>query len=355
MGSQLCDPTLGHAAPLPWTRAKDPSVSAPKSIGSYASGCLQGAQALPAQGTGFKSIRRHRRRYFAHPSTLALVKNLGSVVHKKKLKPLEIGDLSQPRGGRMSYGHASHQSGLDIDVWFGVDQRYQKRHVNKRVRRIKADAKKQKWSKKKRRNALFEAQHPSLIKGRHETINSEVWSSRHETLLTLAAQRPEVARIFVHFRIKEKMCALYRARPESKKDPAPLWLRKLRPWYGHHQHFHIRLHCPKGSEQCEAQGPIPDGPGCEGLSWFSQAEKRKRRREKRRAEAEEAKRVAKLSAGERAQHKKQAAELRRAQARKKREKQDRLIKLCQHLNPSVRAKSKPKPKPKKSKRSKKTT
>ena len=231
----------------------------------------------------------------------------------------------------MSYGHASHQSGLDIDVWFGVNERYQKKTQAKLIRKIKTDAKKQKWSKKKLRNSLFEARHPSLIKGRHEELNSEVWSSRHEALLTLAAKRPEVARIFVHFRIKEKMCELYRARPEAKKEPAPLWLRKLRPWYGHHQHFHIRLHCPKGSDQCEAQGPLPKGPGCEGVSWFSRVEKRKRLREKRRAEVAEKKRVAKLSSREKKQHKKEVAGRKRAKAQKKKAKRDQLVKFCRHL------------------------
>ena len=30
---------------------------------------------------------------------------------------LLIGDMSQPRGGPMATGHASHQIGLDVDVW----------------------------------------------------------------------------------------------------------------------------------------------------------------------------------------------------------------------------------------------
>ena len=231
----------------------------------------------------------------------------------------------------MSYGHASHQSGLDIDVWFGVDQKYQKGKQAKQVRKTKKQGKKQKWSEKKLRKALFEVRHPSLIKGPRELINKEVWSARHETLLMIAAKRPEVARIFIHFRIKEKMCKLYRARAESKKNPAPLWLRKLRPWYGHHQHFHIRLHCPKDSDECKAQGPLPEGPGCEGLSWFSRKEKRERRREKKRAEAEEAKRVARLSPRKQALYKKQEAQKKRAQAQKKKAKRDQLIKLCQHL------------------------
>jgi hypothetical protein len=32
-------------------------------------------------------------------------------------KGLYIGDISQPRGGPMTSGHASHQIGLDADIW----------------------------------------------------------------------------------------------------------------------------------------------------------------------------------------------------------------------------------------------
>ena len=40
------------------------------------------------------------------------------------------------------------------------------------------------------------------------------------------------------------------------------WLNKIRPWYGHHYHFHVRLRCPAGSVGCENQAPPPAGDGC---------------------------------------------------------------------------------------------
>ena len=116
-GLSFSRPVLAQT--LPWTRAETVSKGSAQSIGGYAWGCLQGANELPSKGTGFQSIRRHRRRYFAHPVTIKTVIKLGENAQKKGLLPLDIGDLSQPRGGRMKYGHKSHQSGLDIDVWFG--------------------------------------------------------------------------------------------------------------------------------------------------------------------------------------------------------------------------------------------
>ena len=49
------------------------------------------------------------------------------------------------------------------------------------------------------------------------------------------------------------------------------WLSKIRPWYGHDDHMHVRLHCPRGARGCLAQKPTPAGDGC-GASlayWLS--------------------------------------------------------------------------------------
>ena len=145
---------------------------------------------------------------------------------------------------------------------------------------------------------------------------------------------------FVHFRIKEKMCELYREEraergsQESKSGvDAPLWLRKLRPWYGHHQHFHIRLHCPEGSAECDPQGPLPKGLGCDNLAWFSRIEKRKRRdKAKAASEAEELRR-AKLPQNELRALKREEAKKRNETKKVAKEKRERLIKRCEHLSP----------------------
>lgn len=322
----LCGPNPSLGKPTPWTQAKTTSAGPAVSLGGYAGGCLQGGDSLPERGEGYQSIRRHRHRFYAHPKTIQVVIELGKAAKAAQLKSFDVGDLSQPRGGRMSSGHRSHQSGLDVDIWFGGDPEYVKgegQHRLKKAKRIK--------NKSKRIEAIFNAEHPSMITGPQEKIDVKVWSERQAKLLELAAQREEVARIFVHFRIKEAMCARYRATPEAREEPAPLWLRKLRPWYGHDQHFHIRLHCPEDSPHCEPQGPLPDGPGCEGLSWFSHAENRKRMTEAKKLEQEEAARVSAMSPADQSRHQREKEKIQREKWTKARERSAHLAALCAHL------------------------
>jgi penicillin-insensitive murein endopeptidase len=47
---------------------------------------------------------------------------------------------------------------------------------------------------------------------------------------------------------------------------------KVRPWYGHHDHIHVRLRCPADSPQCKAQEPVTGADGCAAKEldyWFS--------------------------------------------------------------------------------------
>ena len=48
------------------------------------------------------------------------------------------------------------------------------------------------------------------------------------------------------------------------------FLQKLRPWFGHQAHMHVRLKCPFDSPECVSQAPVPQGTGCgyEVDSWF---------------------------------------------------------------------------------------
>ena len=316
---------------FPWTRAQTESEGPAQSIGGYAWGCLQGASKLPSQGEGFRSIRRHRHRYFAHPITIKTVIELAKNATQEGLLPIEIGDLSQPRGGRMKYGHRSHQSGLDIDIWFGGDKTYRQEEAKRRLSKLKRKAKKQKWNAKKLKKRVFDVAHPSVMSGWREKLDTKVWSSRHETLLKLASKRAEVARIFVHFRIKEKMCERYKASAEFKKDPEPLWLRKLRPWYGHHQHFHIRLHCPKDSPECDNQGPLPTGLGCDNLEWFSKVAQKKRKKTKQEEDRLEDERLTKLTPQELKRIKRKKSEQKKVSKKSASDRLAKLLSRCSHL------------------------
>ncbi len=89
-----------------------------RAIGFYAKGCIAGAKALPINGETWQVMRLSRNRNWGHPQLIALLERLS----KKSTKVagwngLLVGDISQPRGGPMLTGHASHQVGLDADIW----------------------------------------------------------------------------------------------------------------------------------------------------------------------------------------------------------------------------------------------
>ena len=95
-----------------------------------------------------------------------------------------------------------------------------------------------------------------------QRVDERVWNSNHAMLIKLAAQDPSVTRIFVNPAIKVKLCQT------AGNDRG--WLHKVRPWYGHDSHFHVRLTCPADASYCENQAPVPVGDGCgdELYSWF---------------------------------------------------------------------------------------
>jgi penicillin-insensitive murein DD-endopeptidase len=221
---------------------KVPAQMKPQPIGSYAKGCLAGAERLPANGSSWQAMRLSRNRYWGHPELIAFIEKFARTVTEKDNWPgLLVGDLSQPRGGPMMGDHASHQIGMDVDIWLNP-------MPNKRL------------SKRERENISA----VSTIKNRRE-INPKVWTTGHAKILRRAALDKQVARIFINPAIKKEMCKW------SKQQKDRSWLRKLRPWYGHHYHFHVRLKCPKGASSCKNQNPPPPGTGCgkELAYWLS--------------------------------------------------------------------------------------
>ena len=229
-------PAVRAAAPDLWAGVAVPTPEQPRSIGSAAAGCVAGAVALPLDGEGYQVLRPGRNRLWSHPRTIALLQGLGRDFARDGGGPLLVGDLSQPRGGPMSYGHGSHQNGLDADIWFRLPAR-----------------------------PLGDAERAapvpvSMVKGRG--VDGKVWTPRHLRLLQLVAARPEIDRIFVNPAIKAEACRTARG------DRG--WLGKLRPWWGHDEHFHLRLSCPPGDLDCSPQAPVAAGDGCgaELQSWL---------------------------------------------------------------------------------------
>jgi penicillin-insensitive murein DD-endopeptidase len=96
-------------------------------------------------------------------------------------------------------------------------------------------------------------------------------------VLRFAAEQPDVERIFMHPLIKQELCLESRG---SNSPNSSGWLQKIRPWYGHDDHFHVRLRCPEGAVQCQHQDPVPPGDGCDlDLAWWFSPEGRDKQRQ----------------------------------------------------------------------------
>jgi penicillin-insensitive murein endopeptidase len=212
---------------------KRPLDLSARSIGSYAKGCLSGAKALPVTGPAWQAMRTSRNRNWANPAMVSLIEKLARDAKQNDgWNGLLVGDMSQPRGGPMLTGHASHQIGLDADVWFTP--------MPDRVMTV----------------AERESFTPiEMVKDR-STLNRDAWTESRAKLIKTAASYPEVARIFVHPPIKAELCKW------AKGDRS--WLAKVRPYYNHTYHFHVRIKCPPGVAGCQNQAPAApaDGTGC---------------------------------------------------------------------------------------------
>jgi penicillin-insensitive murein endopeptidase len=189
---------------------------------------MVGASRLPLSGPGFRVTRPERGRVWGHPSLVGYLKQLGAQLRSRKLPLLFIGDLAQARGGPAPSGHASHQTGLDVDVAYCAPQ---------------------------------EGKPPSVLDAKKRP--GKLFTNQVQQLLRLAAADARVDRIFVHPAIKRALCS-------GAGDHA--WLRKVRPWWGHHDHFHVRLSCPAESGECRPQAALPEGDGCGELGWWFSAD-----------------------------------------------------------------------------------
>ena len=224
--------------------ARDPSPLAARAIGTYARGCLAGAKPLAIDGPAWQAMRLSRNRNWAHPELVALIERLAVEGSAHDGWPgLLVGDLSQPRGGPMLTGHASHQIGLDADIWF----------TPMPDRRL---------SEKEREELAA----TSMLGADELSVNADRWTPAHGAIVKRVASYPQVERVLVHPAIKAVLCGTAGSKPEDRT-----WLHKVRPYWGHHYHFHVRIGCPKGSTTCEPQKPTmgDDGCGKELEDWFA--------------------------------------------------------------------------------------
>ncbi len=208
-------------------------------FGGYSKGCLAGGDMLPETGPTWQAMRLSRNRNWGHPVTIDYIKDLSAkAAQQPGWNGLYIGDISQPRGGPMLTGHRSHQLGLDIDIWMLPANRLDLTAAE--------------------RESISSI---SMRRDRGAYVNSS-WTKQHHEILKAAASDPRVARIFVFPGAKVQMC------DDAKGDRS--WLRKIRPWWGHHYHFHVRLNCPDGTTGCVNQDPPPKGDGCDDARQWVQ-------------------------------------------------------------------------------------
>jgi penicillin-insensitive murein DD-endopeptidase len=221
-------------------RIAAPTQGSARVEGFYSKGCLAGAVALPITGPEWQVMRLSRNRNWGHPTLIRMLETLAAKVHKSGAwNGLLVSDMSQPRGGPMTTGHASHQIGLDADIWLTPmpdhELTRQEREETSAVMMVAEDRK---------------------------DVDPQVWTAGHTVVIKAAARDPRVERIFVNAAIKKALC--------RDTDPDRDWMTKVRPYWGHDYHFHVRLHCPADSPDCKPQRPLPPpGDGCgKDLDWW---------------------------------------------------------------------------------------
>ena len=216
----------------------DPIEAKARSIGYYWRGCLAGAKALPVDGESWQVVRLSRNRMWGNPAMISFLERFSRKAKAEGVwNGILVGDISQPRGGPMLTGHASHQVGLDADVWLtpmpdhtlGREEREEMSAVN-------------------------------MVTDDGLSVDRSHWSEAQAGIIKAAAEEPEVDRIFVNAAIKKALCETHKGEP---------WMNRVRAYWGHNYHFHIRIKCPAGETTCEPQDPLPPGDGCDkSLAWW---------------------------------------------------------------------------------------
>ena len=226
---------------------RTPAAGAAMPVGTYARGCAQGNIELPDTGPTWQAMRLSRDRNWGNPVLVSYLEDLSVHAAQVGWKGIYIGDMGNPRGGPMDSGHASHQIGLDADIWF--------------LKPSRLDL------------SVAQREKISSISIRSDDqlrVNSS-YDDSYRAVLKAAASDPRVDRIFVAAAIKIEMCKTATA-ADAK------WLQHIRPEANHQDHMHVRLKCPAGARYCQTQTPTVNelskgGSGCDDtlMYWVSDA------------------------------------------------------------------------------------
>lgn len=231
-----------------FSKDRMPTTKPAQVYGYYSSGCVDGAVALPETGNGYSVIRPSKKRFFGHPALIKYIKALAGIVHQGGLGNILVSDMSMPRGGPIHDYHISHQNGLDVDILYNVISDKEKNNMT--------------------HSDYENMEVPSVVNENFLSLNRSVWNSSHVKLIQLAAGFEQVERIYVDPLIKKELC---------KKFYNEKWITKIRPWWHHHDHFHVRIKCPAGSTHCVPQKNSHLGADCTSLSWWFSGRAKKER------------------------------------------------------------------------------
>jgi penicillin-insensitive murein endopeptidase len=233
-----------------WSTVAMPSLLPAQAIGGHARGCVAGAVPLPLDGPGYQVMRPSRNTFYGHPVAIAYIRALAVEMRDRGWDGLLVGDIAQPRGGPVPRGHRSHQTGLDIDIWF-----------------LPAPPRTLSLEEREQISAV------SMVDEAGTEVDGAYWAPGYSDLLRTAASFPEVDRIFVNAAIKRELC-------RTVAGEGGDWLGKIRPWWGHDDHFHVGLRCPPGDAECVDRPRRPPGDGCDATLdwWFSEEAKEELRK-----------------------------------------------------------------------------
>ena len=198
-----------------WGAVSAPAPGPVRIIGGAGLGCIAGAVQLPDHGPGWQAVNTSRNRHWGHPAMIAWLEAFAARARAAGFPDLWMGDISQPRGGPMSYGHASHQAGIDADIWLDLSPKPLVPPARREGVRV-----------------------ASLVLPGGSGVDPHRFTERHAALIRLAAEQPGLDRLLVNAAIKRELCRRHAGEP---------WLRRVRPWWGHDSHMHIRLPCPAAS------------------------------------------------------------------------------------------------------------
>ncbi len=209
------------------------------SVGQVTQGHLVRGVKMASQGPGWTVLGSHRGRKRTY-GVAQLVRGLRRVAKRVRSRHrgavVQLGDLSQRQGGRITH-HASHQSGRDVDIaFFARDERARRRLLSTFVHFD--------------RNLRGVPPAPSL---RFDVARN--WTLV-ESLLAHGGFQVQFIFVAPHLKAQLLSYAGSHGRPPRLVRRARRVLRTSGTAAPHDDHFHVRIYCPPDDvPQCVDTGP----------------------------------------------------------------------------------------------------